>query len=597
MENAEKFTVNLGTYSVDRASGATDLPNIIMGGKKMKRKGLSILAMVLIFALMAMPVSAAKPDPLPLRVVDTVETSENPANNYAANLMAGKDTPVGIVYIDAYEDNKYEVRYEITEPGWCLTEVHFEAINDGDDVFIENKGTLIPGKFTVKEKFELADKITEYSFKYESGADVIGFAAHAVVSDAPIGEMNGVIYGTKITGIKGLYEIDIVTEEVTLLKGITGGIGDVNNGTGYTNALAYDPEGHMLYFTAPSRVNVSPSPLWSYDIATDTLMHLCDLDGSVVSASFYEGKYYYIAEGINQLMKVDLNAGCNPVSMFSGFGIASEFTFGDFAISNSGMLYGSTRVATQMFFSLNLNSIDGEYNKYVGADALDLQLAYGSNGLLYGNNHGTADFFTIDVVTGDKQLVDIDKYAFADLASGFLFVPQFESAWGAGIDAETSNWSMIILIEDVVEGYYRWVEYEELSVPGISTAITESTTLTDGVEYKVEASGTYKFANWTDAGIADAVYSLRIVPYIPAGYPAGSPQWVDGADLGTPHEFWLQLWIDGANVQWVDTVADYIYTYELTGDGTSLEFTILDTSYGDNSGALTVIIYEWTWGW
>ena len=563
----------------------------------MKRKGLSILAMVLIFALMSMPVSAAKPDPLPPRVVDTVETSVYPAINYAADLIAGKDTEVGIVYIDAYENNIYEVRYEITEPDWYLTEVHFEAINDGDDVFIENKGTLIPGKFTAKYKFELSDEVTEYSFKYVSGAEVIEFAAHAVVSDAPIGEKNGVIYGTKITGVKGLYEIDVVTEDVTLLKEITGGSGDVNNESGYTNALAYDPEGHKLYFTAPAKVNVSPSPLWSYDIATDTLAHLCDLEGSVVSASFYQGEYYYIAEGMNQLMKIDLNAGCNPESVFSGFGIASEFTFGDFAISNSGMLYGSTRVATQMFFSLNLNSIDGEYNKYVGADALDLQLAYGSNGLLYGNNHGSADLFTIDVATGDKQLVDIDKYAFADLASGFLFVPQFESAWGAGVDAETSNWSMIIPRGNVA-GSYQWVEYEVLSVSGTSAAITASIALTDDVEYKVEASGTYTFANWTDAGIADAVYNLRINPYIPSGYPTTEgPQWVDGADLGSPHEYWLQLWIDGANVPWVGTVDDHVYTYELTGDGSPLEFTILDTGYGDNSGALTVVIYEWAWGW
>jgi hypothetical protein len=231
-------------------------------------------------------------------------------------------------------------------------------------------------------------------------------------------------------GTKGLYEIDVVQDDSNILKPITGGVGDVDNGTGYTNGLAYDPFDHKLYFTAPPRVNVSPSPLWSYDISTGQLTKLMDLPDSVVGGSFYNGAYYYIAEGVNSLMKVEVNSlPCVPTVVCSGFGTASDFTFGDFAISRRGILYGSTRVSPQMFFSLDLASC--EYYEFTGSNALDLQLAYGSDGKLYGINHGSGNSYEINVGTGMAIPISFNFVGAADLASGELGVPTTESAWAA----------------------------------------------------------------------------------------------------------------------------------------------------------------------
>lgn len=352
---------------------------------------------------------------------------ENTAEEYP--LYAGKDTEVGVVKVWNDSDMLY-VKYIVDDP-WCLMETHLHVALDSDSIPQKN-GNPIPGKFDYKMDHNCVPYYTYPIEMHLVPDDTLYIAAHAKVSGAPKDSANGVMYATRalIGGTKGLYEIDVVQGDSNLLEPITGGVGDVDNGTGYTNGLAYDPFDHKLYFTAPPRVNVSPSPLWSYDISTGQLLKLMDLPDSVVGASFYDGAYYYIAEGVNSLMKVEVNSlPCVPTVICSGFGTASDFTFGDFAISRRGILYGSTRVAPQMFFSLDLASC--EYHEFDGSDALDLQLAYGSDGKLYGINHASGTSYEINVGTGMAIPISFNFVGAADLASGELGVPTTESAWAA----------------------------------------------------------------------------------------------------------------------------------------------------------------------
>jgi len=365
-------------------------------------------------------------------------------------LYAGQDKLVGSVKVWNDSDNLY-VKYVMGEApvgledelktGWCLTETHLHVATTPEGIPQTKKGNPKPGKFEYKMEHSC---VSEHLYTIERSLvprDELYIAAHAVVSDASICEANGVMYATRISGgIKGLYEVDVVNGTSTLLKAITGSIADVNNGTGYTNGLAYDPFNQKLYFTAPPRVNVSPSPLWSYDIATDTLDYLVDLDGSVVGASFYDGAYYYIAEGVNSLMKVEVNSGNAVTSACSDFGTASDFTFGDFAISSTGMLYGSTRVAPKMFFSLDMMG-GCSYNKFDGSNALDLQLAYGSDGKLYGINNANGYSYVIDEETGVATKLSFTFVGVADMASGELCVPNTETAWGGTMDFPGANWA------------------------------------------------------------------------------------------------------------------------------------------------------------
>ncbi len=70
----------------------------------MRKKLIFVLAFVLVFTLLTMPVNAAKPPAPDPRVVDTVSTTVTDADHEAATLMAGQDMPVGKVYINACEE-------------------------------------------------------------------------------------------------------------------------------------------------------------------------------------------------------------------------------------------------------------------------------------------------------------------------------------------------------------------------------------------------------------------------------------------------------------------------------------------------------------
>lgn len=385
---------------------------------------------------------------------------------HEVNLIADQDIVVGKVQVWDDGTDLY-VKYMITDNDWIITNTQLYVAKNPPP-------TSTPGQFPYNDDdasgvpdIEVLyviplNSIDSYSMQVNSkgkptgvmiasgvpgvtGLDEVCIAAHAVVSNAPVGQATGIIYGVRSSAVtggpKGLYQIDAVNGTFTLLKQITGGASDVNNGIGYTNALAFDPAGNKLYFTAPPAVNISPSPLWSYDITTGDLTKLGDITGSVVGACFYEGAYYYIAENTSVLMKIvdPSTAPFTPVAVQTIPDTATKFTFGDFVILPGGMLYGSTRVSPQMFFSLDITT--GEYNVFAGSNSLDLQLAYGSNGILYGTNHGTGKFYTVDKATGTANLLPfIGKY-FADLDSGTLFVPQSETGWGNGLNFGT-NWGM-----------------------------------------------------------------------------------------------------------------------------------------------------------
>lgn len=388
-----------------------------------------------------------------LSSVSFAATAEDP-DEYT--LYAGQDIDVGCVEVWNDADNLH-VNYVITEDGWCITETHVHVGATLEDFPLSvPKHNPAPGQFDYQEVHDPGVTEYEYVIPLDGLSDNIIVAAHAVVTDAPKGDSTGIIYATRTGTYKGLYEIDVVNETVTLLKGFTGGADDVNNRTGYSNALAYDPAANKLYFTAPPSVVTDTSPLWSYDIDTDTLEKLCILEGSVVGAEFYQGAYYYIAERTNNLMKIDnLSPGCVAEKVYfdnslDSFGNPGDFTFGDFAITDTGMLYGSTRVNPQMFFSLNINT--GDYQVISTSDALDLQLAFGSNGILYGTRHGTGAFYEVDEDTGETTKLSLQAPYFADLAAGTLFIPQTETAWGDGERfTPKGNWATYMTYS--IDGY------------------------------------------------------------------------------------------------------------------------------------------------
>lgn len=104
------------------------------------------------------------------------------------------------------------------------------------------------------------------------------------------------------------------------------------------------------------------------------------------------------------------------------FAGADTFRFGDIAISPDGTtLFGSTLQSGSTpptFFNLGLSS--GTYTSVSTTTGVKLQIAYGDDGVPYGQSTGTGEFFTVNPAIGATTPVGVPTGTtdgFTDLAS------------------------------------------------------------------------------------------------------------------------------------------------------------------------------------
>lgn len=166
------------------------------------------------------------------------------------------------------------------------------------------------------------------------------------------------------------------------------------------------------------------------------------------------------------------------------------------------------------------------------------------------------------------------------------YIESGESAWGDGCQFDGANWAMYFTYE--VQG---WQLAETLTVSATTSTPTVSTmNLESGVTYKIVASGTYYFRTYgsTSGYLADAEWALRNDAY-GIGWVKG-----DATPYAEPYNG-LDICADpGTNIDWGDLdETTHTYTIYYTGTGSPLSLFIKDNAYSDNSGSLTVEIYEW----
>ena len=105
-------------------------------------------------------------------------------------------------------------------------------------------------------------------------------------------------------------------------------------------------------------------------------------------------------------------------------------------------------------------------------------------------------------------------------------------------------------------------------------------------DYALLAHGTYRFANWGDAGIADAGYSLRIPGQSYSAHTNPYDTWVSGDELNTPGA--LEIQVNGNNVDWGLFSDAHEYLYSLSSHpGGPLSFRIYDNVISDNLNSVT----------
>lgn len=188
-----------------------------------------------------------------------------------------------------------------------------------------------------------------------------------------------------------------------------------------------------------------------------------------------------------------------------------------------------------------------------------------------------------------EEVTDIDGFEDNLEADGFdlnsiVALHDFEccemecvSAWAMGEEfCERGNWGMHFIYEltEILE------PIETLMVSSLDGVGVESTTvLEDGKVYAIKARGTFTYNSNEDW--ADAEYYQK------------NGEVVKG-DIEGSEPYVLDVSIDGydINYDWGEFNPDHEYMMYMMGQGSTIEFSIYDSFYGDNCGCIEVEICE-----
>lgn len=515
--------------------------------------------------------------------------SEN--DPFSTDLLAGQTEDVGDVLVWNDEDTLY-IKYLITEDNRILTEIHAHVGETLADFPLAGKQmNPVPGAFDYIETFEVSEEVTEWIVEVDLGNWAEGtelmVAAHAVVMDITCYK-TAVLYGIeRYTG--DVYGIDVLAGTSWLEFTIP--TPPRANGAS-PNGLAYNPSNGYFYYT-DYQLGTTPDSLYFWDGTLQTVAG--QVTGTVACADIYDGKYYYISSGTDDLFEVvfDTNGIISTNTKLADISDnVHRWTFdGDIAVKD-GVVYGWGRCGVSghgfEYFTYDLSG--GTFSFIKPSYQASLQLAFGSDGILYGHRSGTGGlFYEVNLETAAVTLIEPTPdpaNQYTDCSSGEICMPTTQTAWGDGTRFTTKgNWATYFTY--TVQG---WQLLETMTVPATTATPTTSTKeLENGVEYKIQVEGTYYFRNYgnTQGYLADAEWVERYDAY-GTGWTKG-----DSSPYSAPYNG-LDLCMDTTiNTDWGEFNEDHIYSILYTGTGNPLNLFIKDSAYGDNSGSLTVKIYYW----
>ncbi|MBN1125018.1 MAG: hypothetical protein JXA82_08420 [Sedimentisphaerales bacterium] len=149
---------------------------------------------------------------------------------------------------------------------------------------------------------------------------------------------------------------------------------------------------------------------------------------------------------------------------------------------------------------------------------------------------------------------------------------------------KTLKFSMLVLALAVAQTAFAgptWTLLETLDVSAQGGTVTSATTLLNGMLYQIEASGTFSAG---DTITADAEYSSGRPSYVWQDYVERYESYGEGL---------LELRVNGQFVEWGDYNPDHVYTLDIVGNGSQLQFSfdIYDIYFPNNEGGLTAKIY------
>jgi len=364
------------------------------------------------------------------------------------DLVAGQNLTVGTV--EVWDDGAqlcvtYKLNDDAIADGWLIYETHWDAGILGNGIPVNKKGNPQVGLFSggddnlggVKSYSECK---TFEELEIECSEELL-VAAHAVVGQRDV-TCPAVMYGT--SGVSGeldkIYEINVNGLSANMLFDTY----PLNSHVNGPNGNAYDPDNNRLYYSKYA----SPDYLYFYDFANPVNNPAGKLteSGMVACGGWYKGEFYYIPQGTGKLYKASFDDDgkiLNTPIMLHDTGV-NFGAFGDIAITQDGMIYGSSNMSpAAKFWSIDL--MNG-YQYTEISEMAHMQLAFGSDGLLYGHDASDGNFYWIDPLNGTRSLIgSINGLKFTDLASGPYSpcAPSNETAWGDGTTfVDKGNWAM-----------------------------------------------------------------------------------------------------------------------------------------------------------
>lgn len=271
---------------------------------------------------------------------------------------------------------------------------------------------------------------------YESGVDGdSGLASPVNPSGKPAGLSNltfcfnleeccneWIVYGSNLNAGSdplddAIYAYDLNAQTQTLVYDPT----PIDENANYPNALAFDPVNQRIYF------GTDDGRLYYHEIGSGTHVQV---EGDAVSGSFgamaggswYNGKFYYVENGTDQLYEVTIVADVASRTQIGT--VPTSNGYGDLAFdpANPGVFVASAGDPASVWYWYNVNDNTSGVLTRSGGTEKHLQLAFGSNGTLYGVEALSGQFYSIsfDLVAETVSLtMDWDSpYTFTDLASG-----------------------------------------------------------------------------------------------------------------------------------------------------------------------------------
>lgn len=226
-----------------------------------------------------------------------------------------------------------------------------------------------------------------------------------------------IIYGSNLgtTGEApdGIYAVDLNARSRTLVYNP----GAIDGSQNYPNANAYDPGDNRIYF------GTSDGRLYYHEITSGVGTHVLVATGfgNMACGAWYNGKYYYVKNGTNELYEVTIAGGSTTRSLIGT--VPTRNGYGDIVFDphNPGRFVGSAG-SNAYWYAYDINT-HTSWTLQNGGLGNHKQLAYGSDGTLYGVDAISGHFWTVEYWISGTPGVTLTSYwesglPFTDLASG-----------------------------------------------------------------------------------------------------------------------------------------------------------------------------------